>query len=94
MKSFLGDVLEEVTEIDVEGDVIETVTVERGNDTTYHTHYDVLNDNNIKRLTVQEINDVRNDVERQLLAWSEVRLLFLFSYLCNLYGPFFSDTNQ
>lgn len=70
---FLGDVLEEINEMEVEGDVIETMTVQRGTETTFHTHYDVLNDMTVKRMTVQEINDVRNDVERQLSTWIDVR---------------------
>lgn len=58
--------------MEIEGDVIETMTVQRGTETTHHTHYDALNDGNVKRMTVQEINDVRCDVEKQLSTWIEV----------------------
>ncbi|CAH0557511.1 unnamed protein product [Brassicogethes aeneus] len=66
-----GDILNDMKDIDVEGDVVETSTVLRSNETTHHTQFTNLSENTAERLTIEEINALRTDVEKQLSAWNE-----------------------
>jgi hypothetical protein len=70
----LGDILEEIQEVDVDGDIVETIDVPRGMDTSYHTLYEELKNMSAVRLTNEEMTSLRSEVEKQLSAWTEVRL--------------------
>lgn len=65
-----GAILEDIENIDIEGDLIETVSVPRSNETTYHTQYSDA-PVTISRLSVQELNTLRLEVENQLSSWNE-----------------------
>ncbi|XP_044268494.1 midasin [Tribolium madens] len=67
-----GDILDEVQDIEIEGEVVETMGVARGADTTYHTLYDELGNKTFSRLTQAEMNSLRHEVEKQLSAWTDV----------------------
>ncbi|XP_064213116.1 midasin isoform X2 [Tribolium castaneum] len=67
-----GDILDEVQDIEIEGETVETMSVPRGTDTTYHTLYDELANRTFSRLTHEEMNSLRHEVEKQLAAWTEV----------------------
>ncbi|KAF2880198.1 hypothetical protein ILUMI_25999 [Ignelater luminosus] len=66
-----GDVLEELQDVEVEGDIIETATVRRGGETTHYTQYSNLGDAVVPQLSVQQINQIRAEVEQQLSIWNE-----------------------
>lgn len=66
-----GDVLEELQDIQIDGDAIETHTVPRDTQSTHHTQYSNILENTATRLTVEEINNLRVDVEKQLSGWNE-----------------------
>jgi len=66
-----GDVLEELQDVEIEGEVIQTATVPRGGETTHHTQYSILSDATIPQLSIQEINQLRTEVEQQLSVWNE-----------------------
>lgn len=67
---FLGDVLEDIENIDVEGDLVETTTVPRSDETTYHTQYTDIQ-MAVSRLSAEEMNSLRLEVESQLSSWNE-----------------------
>ncbi|KAL2723001.1 midasin-like [Vespula maculifrons] len=56
------------TNIEIEGDVIETVKVERGNDTTFHTNMDVENNTMLNK----SVETARTEVEKMLSEWTYV----------------------
>lgn len=62
--------MEDIEDIDVEGDLVETLTVPRSDETTYHTQYTDLQ-MEMSRLSAEEMNTLRLDVERQLSSWNE-----------------------
>ncbi|CAH1278835.1 unnamed protein product [Diabrotica balteata] len=66
-----GDVLEEVQEIEIEGELVQTSTVSRSTESTHHTQYSTIAETTASRLSVEEINSLRLDVERQLSGWNE-----------------------
>lgn len=57
--------------MEIEGEVIDTMTVTRGKDTTHHTHYDLLEDATASKMSLEQMNDLRNEVEQQLAVWHE-----------------------
>lgn len=67
-----GDILDDIQDVEVEGEIVETMGVSRGIDTTYHTLYDQLGDTTVPRLTQSEMNSLRSEVETQLSAWSDI----------------------
>ncbi|KAK4879011.1 hypothetical protein RN001_007157 [Aquatica leii] len=66
-----GNALEDLNNMEVEGDIIETTTVPRGTDTTYHTRYDAIDHKEFSHLPLSQINEIRNEVHQQLSSWSE-----------------------
>ncbi|KAL2731877.1 LOW QUALITY PROTEIN: midasin-like, partial [Vespula squamosa] len=58
----------ETNNIEIEGDVVETVKVERGNDTTFHTNMDVENNS----ISNKSIETARTEVEKMLSEWTYV----------------------
>ncbi|XP_043500763.1 midasin [Polistes fuscatus] len=56
------------TNVEVEGDVVQTCKIERGNDTTFHTNMDVDNNSTINNV----IETARSDVEKILSEWTDV----------------------
>lgn len=66
-----GDVLDEMKDIDIEGDIVETMTAERGGESSHFVQYNVLSDNTIPRMSPEEINRLRLEVEQQLSTWNE-----------------------
>ncbi|KAF5303068.1 hypothetical protein FQR65_LT08397 [Abscondita terminalis] len=66
-----GEILEDVSNMEIEGEVVDTLTVSRGDDTTYHTRYDTVDDIGNHCLTIPEINRIRGEVERQLSNFLE-----------------------
>ncbi|VEN33727.1 unnamed protein product, partial [Callosobruchus maculatus] len=66
-----GDVLEEMKEVQIEGEVVQTSTVPRPTETTHHTSFTDLSATTASRLTMTEMSAIRGEVERQLAAWSD-----------------------
>ncbi|XP_046836565.1 midasin isoform X1 [Vespa crabro] len=56
------------TNVEIEGDFIETVKVERGNDTTFHTNMDIDNNGKLNK----SIEITRTEVEKMLSEWTYV----------------------
>lgn len=73
---FSGDILEEMEDVQVEGESVMTASVARGPDTTYHTHLEALGTKEVVKLSSAEINEKRCEVELQLSAWREVSNYF------------------
>lgn len=67
-----GDIVEEIKDVEVEGETVDTVTVPRGNESSYHTQYEFLNENQVERLSTLQIQDLRTELETQLGMWNEV----------------------
>lgn len=61
--------MEEIENVDIEGDVVKTTTVSRGIESTYHTQYHLLQVAAASKLTQEEINDIRVEVEQELSCW-------------------------
>lgn len=72
VKYFIGDILDELQDVNIEGEIVPTMNVPRGGESTYHTQYSNLNEATGAQLTVQEINQIRGEVEKQLSVWNEV----------------------
>nr|CAH7759817.1 unnamed protein product [Callosobruchus chinensis] len=66
-----GDVLEEMKEVQIEGEVVQTSTVPRPTETTHYTSFTDLSASTASRLTMAEMAAIRGEVERQLAAWSD-----------------------
>lgn len=66
-----GDIVEEITDVEIEGDLVATMNVPRGNESSYHTQYDLLSENQIDRLSSLQIQDLRSELETQLGTWNE-----------------------
>ncbi|XP_050309360.1 midasin [Anthonomus grandis grandis] len=64
-----GDIMEDLKDIDIEGDIIQTSTVPRGAESSHHTHYHLLQETKAANLTQEEINQVRAQVEQELSSW-------------------------
>nr|XP_023017788.1 midasin [Leptinotarsa decemlineata] len=65
-----GDILEDIEDIDIEGEVVETLTVPRSSESFHHTRFQIP-ETTFTRLSIEEIDNLRLDVEKQLLAWNE-----------------------
>lgn len=78
--SLLGDVTEEIIETQIEGDVIVTLTVSRGDETTHHTQFNLYSESKATVLSAEELNELRTEVAKQLSTWSEV----IFNSLSNM----------
>ncbi|KAK5645761.1 hypothetical protein RI129_004225 [Pyrocoelia pectoralis] len=65
-----GELLDEVNDIEIEGEYIPTVTVPRGDETTHHTRYTSDTSENVS-FSVSELNQIRTEVEQQLSEWVE-----------------------
>lgn len=70
MNIFSGDALEDIENIDIEGDMVETSTVPRGDETTFHTQFSDSH-TSVSRLSAEETNLLRLEVEKQLSSWNE-----------------------
>lgn len=62
--------MEDIETIEIEGDIVETSTVQRSDETTYHTQY-IDTQAPVPRLTSEEMNTLRLEVENQLSSWNE-----------------------
>ncbi|KAF7271470.1 hypothetical protein GWI33_015640 [Rhynchophorus ferrugineus] len=62
-----GDIVDDVKETEIEGEIVPTNTVPRGDESSYHTQFELLKtyDGNID----EEINNRRKEVEEQLSSW-------------------------
>lgn len=67
-----GDIVEEIKDVEIEGERVDTITVPRGNESSYHTQYEFLNENQVERLSTLQIQDLRTELETQLGMWNEV----------------------
>lgn len=74
-------------EIDVEGEIIPTLTVPRGTESTHHTQHVSLTTDLPSKLNIEDMNSIRLQIEEQLSKWTEVRRpyvnlrkLYFFSY--------------
>lgn len=72
-----GEFVEEIKDAEVEGDVVETMHVSRGTDSSYHTQYDVVNSYEVARLNSTQIQDLRTELESQLGKWNEVSTVYV-----------------
>lgn len=67
-----GEVVEEIQELEVEGEIVETIGAARGGESSWHTLYNKLEETTIARLSIEETSSLRNNVEMQLSSWLEV----------------------
>lgn len=64
-----GERMETEAKMDVDGDVVETMTVERGSESWFHTRLDNLSG----EFSAQaDVESVRKELEEQLATWSQV----------------------
>lgn len=64
-----GERMETEAKMDVDGDVVETMTVERGSESWFHTRLDNLSG----EVSAQaDVESVRKELEEQLATWSQV----------------------
>ncbi|XP_044750466.1 midasin [Coccinella septempunctata] len=66
-----GDVLEELENIEIEGEIIETATVARAPESSHHTHFDGEAIDVETTLSIEEMNALRTEVEQQMSSWYE-----------------------
>ncbi|XP_057664406.1 midasin [Diorhabda carinulata] len=66
-----GEVLEELQDIEIEGELVKTSTVPRSSESSHHTQHLTLRDTTALRLSADEVNSFRIDVEKQLSGWNE-----------------------
>lgn len=64
-----GERMETEAKMDVDGDVVETMTVERGSESWFHTRLDNLS-GEVSAQT--DVESVRKELEEQLATWSQV----------------------
>lgn len=75
-----GERMEADAGMEVEGELVETMTVTRGGESTFHTRLEALSQELAPSLDVQQ---VRKQLEQQLASWSQVIHLHLFfAILC------------
>lgn len=55
--------------MEIEGEIVKTLTVPRGLESSYYTQYHLLQEKNFEKLTQEEINEVRAQVEQELSTW-------------------------
>lgn len=67
----VGDILEDPQNVDIEGDIVQTMTVSRNTESTHHTQYSNILESTANRLSLEEINNLRSEVEKQFTAWNE-----------------------
>lgn len=72
-----GEITDQMKDIEIEGEIVETISVARGTDSSYHTQYDILSKVDAVRLSMTEIQELRLELENQLGQWNEV-ILFLY----------------
>ncbi|XP_030747857.1 midasin-like isoform X2 [Sitophilus oryzae] len=65
-----GEIMEDLKDIEIEGEIIQTSMAPRGNESFHHTQYDSLKENFYTKLTQEEMNAVRTEVEQQLSSWT------------------------
>lgn len=58
-------------DIEIEGDVVETSTVQRNAESTHYTQFGNIVETTATRLTAEEITNLRSEVEKQLSTWNE-----------------------
>lgn len=66
-----GEVIDDLGEVDVEGDIVETITVARPLESSHHTILSNSRKSSAARLTQEEVNMLRLEVEKNLWAWNE-----------------------
>lgn len=73
-----GDILDELENIEIEGEKIETATVARAPESSHHTLFD---DKVVKaeNLTIDQVNSLRMEVEEQMSSWLEVSVYLYFA---------------
>lgn len=69
---YLGYVLRYCPFLQVEGEYIDTMTVERGLDTTFHTLDTEDDPNKEQYLSLEYINSLKSKVQDQLASWIQV----------------------
>ncbi|XP_065212438.1 midasin [Planococcus citri] len=91
-----GEVVDDQTEVDevkVEGDYVETMTVERGFETTFHTqeHED---EEKRHELTIEYIESLKNKVQEQLSTWNQTPALEEASTAWEMFSAITSNLSQ
>ncbi|KAF6211344.1 hypothetical protein GE061_011856, partial [Apolygus lucorum] len=69
-----GDVMEDATiEVEIEGEVVPTMSVPRGPESTYHTRMDELtsDDDQFLLLSEKDVFRLRQELQEQLATWSQ-----------------------
>uniref|UniRef100_A0AAR5QJL7 VWFA domain-containing protein n=1 Tax=Dendroctonus ponderosae TaxID=77166 RepID=A0AAR5QJL7_DENPD len=64
-----GEAVEEIADVEIEGEIVKTLTVSRGLESSYHTQYHLLQEKTFEKLSQEEINEVRAQVEQELSTW-------------------------
>lgn len=67
----------------MEGEYVETMTVERGFETTFHTQEDQDAEQQ-HELSIEYIESLKNKVQEQLSTWNQVLVLMKFYNCKNL----------
>uniref|UniRef100_A0A1Y1KUK8 Midasin n=3 Tax=Photinus pyralis TaxID=7054 RepID=A0A1Y1KUK8_PHOPY len=65
-----GEIMDNLNDIEIEGEHISTLTVQRGDETTHHTRYTSGAGDSVP-LSVVEMNQIRTEVEHQFSEWIE-----------------------
>ncbi|CAG9859620.1 unnamed protein product [Phyllotreta striolata] len=66
-----GDITEDLQDVRIDGEIVDTQTVARNTETTHHTQYASFKDKTAARLSAEELNDLRTQVETQLAGWND-----------------------
>ncbi|XP_066248350.1 midasin [Euwallacea similis] len=64
-----GEIIQEIQDVEIEGDIIQTSTVSRPADSQYYTQFHLLQNNAVSKLNQEEIIAIRNQVEQELFSW-------------------------
>lgn len=54
------------------------MNVPRGNETTYHTQFNIYTESNVARISQENINEIRLEVTEQLSTWKDVNAYYRF----------------
>ena len=62
--------------LQIEGEYVETMTVERGLESTFHTQVEKADEDQLQLLSLEYIESLKNRVQGHLSTWSQVSLMF------------------
>lgn len=62
------------------GEFVDTMTVERGSESTFHTQEERADEDEMQLLSLEYIESLKNKVQDQLSSWSQVCFIISISW--------------